>query len=148
MPKFELKNYTPTPSEKHLGVIEIKVHCDLPFIVRYKLVPKKDGSGMFPTISGYKMPDRSPGEEYDECFMLDSRSDNTALIKFIMHSFHAWEKSNTGPSANSNDFHYPSTFQPQQSQPAPSMTQPDLFSFNGSEKGQGATTNENDSLPF
>lgn len=83
--KFEFKKYTPTPGEKYLGIAEIKILGETPIILRFKIVPRKDGKGNFPAIASYKMPNRDVGDEYDECFMLDSRSDNEECIKTIMH---------------------------------------------------------------
>jgi len=92
MNKFEWKNFTPTPAEKYVGIAEIKINGDTPFILRFKIVARKDGTGYFPTMASYKMPDRMSGSEYEECFMLDSRSDHDACIKFIMHNVNQWHK--------------------------------------------------------
>lgn len=92
MSKFEWKGFTPTPAEKYAGIAEIKIHGDTPIVLRFKIVARKDGTGHFPNVGSYKMPDRMPGEEYDECFMLDSRSDHDAAIKFVMHHFHQWQQ--------------------------------------------------------
>ena len=85
MSKFEFRGFTPTPSDKHLGIAEVKIHGDTAIVLRFKIVSRKDGSGYFPNIASYKMPDRMPGEEYDECAMLDSRSDHDLCIKTVMH---------------------------------------------------------------
>lgn len=90
MQKFEFRNFTPTPGEKHAGIAEIKVNGETPLILRFKITPRKDGAGFFPNIASYKMPGRPAGEEYDECFMLDSRSDDDSCKRLVMQGFNAW----------------------------------------------------------
>lgn len=93
MEKFQFVGFEPTPGEKFAGIATVRVYGPIVIVLRYKIVLKKDGSNYFPSCASYKMPGREPGEEYDECFMLDSRSDNDAMIKFIMHNFNAWQRS-------------------------------------------------------
>ena len=92
MAKYQFVDFTPTPSEKHLGIISVRIHGDPISLVRYKIVARKDGSGFFPNIASYKMPDRMPGEEYDESWMPEMRSDYDSLVKFIIHSYNEWVK--------------------------------------------------------
>jgi len=92
MARFQFVDFVPTPGEKHIGIITVRIHGDPIATVRYKMVARKDGSGYFPNIASYKMPNRMPGEEYDECYMLEMRSDHDALIKFIMSAFNEWQK--------------------------------------------------------
>jgi len=92
MNNFQCLGFEPTPTEKHVGIMTVRIHGAVVMVVRYKVVAKKDGSGFFPTVASYKMPNRIGGEEYEECFMLDSRSDNDAMNKFIMSNFMQWQK--------------------------------------------------------
>ena len=117
MSKFEWRGFTPTPAEKHLGIAEVKIHGDTPIVLRFKIVARKDGSGYFPNIASYKMPNRMSGEEYDECAMLDSRSDHDTCIKFIMHHFSEWQKSKQ-----------PSVFSPQAQAQPPFIQRPEYQS--------------------
>jgi hypothetical protein len=84
MNKFEFRGFTATPGEKHAGIAEVKLNGETPMILRFKIVARKDGSGYFPNVGSYKMPNRTIGEEYDECFMLDSRSDHDSCMKCVM----------------------------------------------------------------
>lgn len=102
MEKFEFVSFEPTPSEKHVGILTVRIRGPVVMVVRYKIVQKKDGSGHFPTVASYKMPNRNQTDEYDECFMLDSRSDHDQMTKFIMHHFSQWQKSQKFPSEASN----------------------------------------------
>lgn len=126
MEKFEWKGFTPTPAEKHAGIAEVKIHGNIPMVVRFKIVSRKDGNGHFPNVASYKMPDRMPGEEYDECFMLDSRSDHDALVKFVMSHFSAWQKAQH-PSVFTPQHAYNGMGQPpvQQAQSVPFVQRPE-----------------------
>jgi|GEM_PF-6663325 len=104
MEKFEFIGFDPTPGEKHIGILTVRIHGTVTLVVKYKIVGKKDGNGYFPTVAAYKMPGRMQGEEYDECFMLDSRSDNDQMIKFIMHHFYSWQKAQNFSSATQSLF--------------------------------------------
>ena len=90
MAKYQFVEFVPTPNEKHLGILSVRIHGDPISLVKYKISPRKDGKGVYPNIASYKMPDRAPGEEYDECWMPEMRSDNDSLIKFIIHSYNEW----------------------------------------------------------
>lgn len=104
--RFEFIQFTPTPGEKYAGIAEVKINGTIAIVLRYKIVAKKDGSGFFPTCASYKMTNRAPGEEYDECFMIDSRSDNDAVNKVVMHGFHLSQQSQQ-PSVFNTPLSYP-----------------------------------------
>lgn len=91
MDKFQFVGFEPTPGEKHVGIATVRVYGQVVIVLRFKIVSRKDGTGHFPNAASYKMPNRMPGEEYEECFMLDSRSDHAEMTKFIMHHFHQWQ---------------------------------------------------------
>jgi hypothetical protein len=77
---FEFLDYLPTPGEKHLGIARVK--CWGKIVLRYKIVPKKDGGGVFPGCASYKVVDG--GEEtYVPAFVLDSNSDREDVEALI-----------------------------------------------------------------
>jgi hypothetical protein len=117
MAKYQFVDFVPTPTEKHVGIISVRIHGDPISLVRYKIVARKDGTGHFPNIASYKMPNRMPGEEYDESWMPEMRSDYDQLVKFIVHSYNEWVRAQQ-----------PSVFTPQpvaqhQQQPNPNYRQ-------------------------
>lgn len=77
MNNLEFLNYIPTPGEKYIGIATVKLYGKI--ILRYKIVPTKDGSGHFPAPASYKV-----GDEYAHAFTLDSMSENDELKKLIM----------------------------------------------------------------
>lgn len=79
MNNIEFLSYIPTPLEKYLGIATVKLYGKV--ILRYKIVPTKDGSGHFPAPASYKA-----GDDYVHAFMLDSMSENEELKKVIMHN--------------------------------------------------------------
>lgn len=66
----------PTPTEKHVAVITIKVFGAI--LLRYKVVPKKDGSGWFAAPPSIKLDD-----SYISAFTLDSNSQNEILASYV-----------------------------------------------------------------
>lgn len=126
--RFDFVSFTPTPGEKYTGIAEIKIYGQINVVLRYKVVPKKDGSGHFPTCASYKMVGRSPGEEYDECFMIDSRSDNDAINKCVMRWFHHWQISQQPSVFNEPQIQaqpYPNYNQVPQPLPVPFVQRPE-----------------------
>lgn len=81
MSHFEFMKYDATPAEKHLGIATVKLYGKI--ILRYKIVPNKDGSGYFPASASYKMSEPGRPEYYVSAFMLDSQSDNEELMNMI-----------------------------------------------------------------
>ena len=146
MDNFQFLGFEPTPNEKFVGVATVRVHGTTTIVLRYKIVPKKDGKGHFPTCASYKMPDREPGDEYDECFMLDSRSDNDAMIKFIMHHFNAWQK-NQAPSAFNQNYQTSAPMQPNPNY-APQAQQPNLPFAQRAEYQPDYASNPPEMAPF
>ncbi|PWU06769.1 MAG: hypothetical protein C5B43_01265 [Verrucomicrobia bacterium] len=90
--RFEFVSFTPTPSEKYVGVATVRIYGSVVVVLRYKIVAKKNGDGYFPACAAYKMSDRMPGDEYDDCFLIDSRCDNDEINKCIMSEFYKWQK--------------------------------------------------------
>lgn len=81
MTNFEFKSYTPTPGEKHLGIAEIKAYGK--FVLRYKLILKKDGNGIFPAPATYKLTEMGQ-ERYVPAFTIDSNSDKEECESIII----------------------------------------------------------------
>lgn len=79
MSNFEFVSYVPTPTEKHLGIATVKAYGK--FILRYKVIPTKDGQNFFPAPASYKI-----GEAYVHAFQLDSNSDKEELENLIKNS--------------------------------------------------------------
>ncbi len=76
MNKFEFIRYEPTPGEKHLGIVTMKLYGKM--IARYKIVSTKDGQNFFPASASFKI-----GEQYHHAIMLDSNSDKEELDYLI-----------------------------------------------------------------
>ena len=76
MNKFEFISYTPTPTEKQLGIATVKIYGRI--IARFKIVQTKDGLNSFPAAPSIKI-----GEQYFPAFMLDSSSEKEELDHFI-----------------------------------------------------------------
>lgn len=82
MSNIEFLKFEKTPSEKYLGIVTIRAYGKI--ILRYKIIPTKDGSSFFAAPSTYKMPatiDRD--EHYISAFMLDSISENEECMAII-----------------------------------------------------------------
>ena len=79
MSNLEFLSFISTPGEKYIGIATVKLYGKI--ILRYKIVPTKEGSTYFPAPASYKA-----GEEYVHAFMLDSHSENEELKKLIMHN--------------------------------------------------------------
>ena len=78
---FEFLDFTPTPSEKHLGIAKVKFYGKI--VLRYKIVAKKDGLGYFPTVSSYKMPTPDGSDSYAPAFTIESNSDKEDIEQLI-----------------------------------------------------------------
>lgn len=88
---FEFIDYTPTPGEKHLGLAKVK--CWGKIVLRFKIVPTKDGSGAFPAAASYKIVENG-ADRYVPAFILDSNSDKEDLEGLIKSNI----KRYTGPA--------------------------------------------------
>jgi len=88
MSQFEFVKYEATPGEKHLGIATMKAFGKI--VLRYKIVPNKDGSGFFAASASYKMPSNGGEDAYISAFLLDSRSDEeemTAMVRANVKKF-------------------------------------------------------------
>ncbi len=97
---FEFIEYVPTPGEKHLGIAKVK--CWGRIVLRYKIVPTKDGSGYFPVPASYKLVENGT-DRYVPAFILDSNSDKEDLEGLIKSNV----KKFMSPSASSSSIPYP-----------------------------------------
>lgn len=99
MSQFEFIKYEATPSEKHMGIATVKAFGKI--VLRYKIVPNKDGSGFFPASASYKMPSNGGEDAYISSFLLDSRSDEEEMNALIRANVKNHIKSGSGhvPSA-------------------------------------------------
>lgn len=84
MGNFEFVKYEATPGEKHLGIATVKAYGRI--VLRYKIVPNKDGSGFFPAAASYKLPSHGGEDAYISAFLLDSRSEEEELNAMIRAS--------------------------------------------------------------
>jgi hypothetical protein len=117
---YDFLEFVPTPSEKHIGVVTLSALLidKTRIILRYKLHPNKDATGYFIGVTGYKMPDRSTGDEYDDCFELDSKYAEKEIKKLINANVRGL------PGSSPSVFEKPA-YSPQTSQPnLPYPTQP------------------------
>lgn len=85
---LEFLSFVECPGEKYLGIATIRLNRTL--VLRFKIVPKKDGSGYFPACASYKVPDGNGGERYIEAVMFDSRSEDEDVKSFVISG---WKKS-------------------------------------------------------
>lgn len=81
MSNFEFRGYRPTPGEKHAGIAEVKAWGKI--ILRYKIIPKKDGNGFFPATASLKI-NESGQDVYASAFTIDSNSDREECESVIM----------------------------------------------------------------
>ena len=77
----EFLGFEHTPADKMMGIATVKLYGKI--VVKYKIVSKKDGTGVFPSIFSQKVT--LDGEEsYLEAFIIDSRSENDDVLKLVM----------------------------------------------------------------
>ncbi len=103
MNNFEFLNYDAVSGEKFLGIATIRAWGKI--ILRYKIVPGKEGKGFFASASSIKN-----GERYESAFMLDSNYENQALQALIkekvsnhLNGIIAPPEAKEGPSAPISD---------------------------------------------
>jgi len=132
MNNFQFISYAPTPGEKHLGIATINYHGKL--ILRYKIMPTKDGSNFFPVPAAYKV-----GETYQSAFTLDSNIEKEEVENLI--KIHVKKSIQSASSSSPSSF--PPISQPPityQHTKAPTDPAQSAFNFNQS--------SQNDQVPF
>lgn len=77
----EFTDFIATPSEKTIGIATIKLYGRL--LVRYKILPNKDGSGFFASPSSFKIT-KDGVDTFLPSFVVDSRSEENT-IKTLIH---------------------------------------------------------------
>ncbi len=82
MNNIEFLNYTPTPTEKHLGVATVRY--DRKFILRYKIAPNPKGENLFVNAPSLKVDDSD--KPYKPAFEIDSKYESEELEKFILQN--------------------------------------------------------------
>lgn len=98
--QIKLLDYIQTPEDqKCLGVATISM--DEKIILRYKVIPKKDGKGFFVAAPSCKV-----GEEYQSAFMLANRIEEEEINSMIRKSVNM-HKSVPSLSATSIPLTYP-----------------------------------------
>lgn len=85
MNQIEFINYVETPNERQLGIATIKAWGKI--LLRYKVMPRKDGSGFFVVPAAHKIE-----AQYVSAFQLDSISDKEAVEKCILSNIAATNK--------------------------------------------------------
>ncbi len=85
--------FEPTPGEKHIGIATVNFHGKI--ILRYKIVPNKDGSSFFPAPGSYKMP--GADGEYKPCFTVDSNSEREEIEELIKANVRNYLSHNRAP---------------------------------------------------
>ena len=76
MTNFEFLSYDTVVGEKFLGIATVRAWGKI--ILRYKIVPNKDGSGFFASPSSIKNGDR-----FESAFMIDSTYENKGVQEWI-----------------------------------------------------------------
>lgn len=76
MTNFEFLSYDAVVGEKFLGIATVRAWGKI--ILRYKIIPNKDGSSFFASPSSIKNGDR-----FEPAFMLDSNYENQGLQAMI-----------------------------------------------------------------
>lgn len=88
MNEYQFISYVETPNEKHLGVAVVSFFGKI--LLRYKIVPNKDGTGYFPCAASIKMPPTAAKpDNYSSAFEIDSNSAKRQLEEFVMLNVNA-----------------------------------------------------------
>ena len=83
MNNIEFLEYIPVTIEnqKHLAVIAVKWAG---IVLRFKIMPTKDGNGFYPATASLLVKDNISGEEkYQSAFEIDSRSEHERVLNFV-----------------------------------------------------------------
>jgi hypothetical protein len=75
--KIEFLDYTPTPTEKHLGIASVMI--DDIIVLKYKIVPGKQDKGFYIQTSSLKTSET----DYTPSFIVDSRKDEESIKETI-----------------------------------------------------------------
>ncbi len=72
----EFIDYLPTPGEKYLGIITVKLYGKIQ--VLYKWSERKDGKGCFANPASFKI-----GDDYEPSILVDSRIEEKEIMDVI-----------------------------------------------------------------
>ena len=75
---MEFLKFEATPEEKHIGIASVKLYGKI--IIRYKIVPTKEGGNFFVAPAAFKM---SATDTYQSSVLIDSHTENEELMNFI-----------------------------------------------------------------
>jgi len=74
---MEFVKFEPIEDEKCLGIATVKLYEKI--VLRYKIIPIREGGGYFPAPASYKLSD----DKYIASFMIDSRTEEEEVINMI-----------------------------------------------------------------
>lgn len=93
MENFEFLSYELTPGEKYYGIATVRAWGKI--ILKFKVMPLKDTSGMFASVASYKIGVKPDGtERFEKVFSLDSLYESNQLKEFIDAHVKAWYSKN------------------------------------------------------
>lgn len=104
MSNIEFVRFTPVKDDKFLGIAAVKLYGKI--ILRYKVVPTKDGHGYFSTEANYKID--STGEarqDYVPAFVLDSNFEIQEIRDLIHMKVKEYFSKSTPSHLASNTVH-------------------------------------------
>ncbi len=102
MNEYQFISYEKTPNDNlQIGIVTILVND---WIMRYRHMQKKDGSGQYFAPPSISSTDLAGQKKYHEGFETDSRSKSALLLEFIRNNVN---KENQRPNPN----HSPSAFE-------------------------------------
>ena len=96
--QIEILKYEETPECKHMGVVHVRLFKQV--VLRFKIVPKKDGSGFFVTGPAYKR-ETEAGEKWLQWFVIDSQvfaEEINNEIELFVVKFLASQNTNQAPT--------------------------------------------------
>lgn len=99
MNKYEFLQFEETPEAKHFGIAHIRY--DGKFVLKFKVVHNKDGSGFFVAPPSYKR-EFPEGDKWSQWFFMDSRSEEEYIQDFIRANVNAIINKATGGHQSQN----------------------------------------------
>lgn len=97
---FEFLSYEATPTEKYLGIATVRAWGKI--ILKFKIVPGKDGRGFFAAVAAYKNGVKPDGKDkYDDAFTIDSNYEAGELKKLIEDNVSPYASNSNATAQNS-----------------------------------------------
>lgn len=100
----EFIGYTPTPSEKYLGIATVKIYGKV--LLRYKVIPRNDGTSIFFAPPSIRLP-AVDGADYVPSFILDSQIDEEEIFALIRRNIKQSEQRTPNIDAPASYRHQP-----------------------------------------